>query len=168
MTVTYDNGQVKSRDSVANFRAGVNFTGINSGEDYYNHFCNPDLAAASTTTSTSTTAAPTSTTSTLAVPAPTIEGYPFPVARDSGSNTTSGYFLNGTGYDDVAVLAVSSFAPNDDEDFVAYLTNFQDTIASFLKQSKDAGKKRLVIDVSANGGGFVVAGYELFAQVSLS
>jgi C-terminal processing protease CtpA/Prc len=36
-----------------------------------------------------------------------------------------------------------------------------------LSQSKAAGKTRLVVDVSANGGGFVIAGFELFSQVRL-
>lgn len=85
--------------------------------------------------------------------------------RDSGANTTSGYFLNGTGYDNVAVLAVSAFSPQGDIGSIEYLSNFQSTVGSFLAQSKAAGKTRLVIDLQANGGGFVVAGYELFAQV---
>jgi len=164
VTLTYDNGQEKSADSYASFRAGIDFTGINSGEDFYAKFCNPDLAAASTTSATATATA-TSTSSTLPIPAPTIQGYPPPIVRDIGGNTTSGYFLNGTGYDDVAVLAISSFEPNDDEDFDTYMNNYQDVIASFLQQCKQAGKKRLVIDLLANGGGYVIAGYELFAQV---
>lgn len=85
--------------------------------------------------------------------------------RDSGANSTSGYFLNGTGYENVAVLAVSGFAPQGTVDSIEYLTNFQSTVGSFLAQSKAAGKTRLVIDLQANGGGFVIAGYELFAQV---
>jgi hypothetical protein len=85
--------------------------------------------------------------------------------RDSGANFTSGYFLNGTGYDNVAVLSVLDFAPQGNTGAVEYLSNFQSTVSSFLSQSKAAGKSRLVIDVSANGGGFVLAGFELFAQV---
>lgn len=91
----------------------------------------------------------------------------FSSVRDSGANTTSGYFLNGTGYENVAVLAISGFAPQGNVGAVEYLTNFQSTVGSFLAQSKAAGKTRLVIDLQANGGGFVVAGYELFAQVRM-
>ncbi|KAK1992873.1 peptidase S41 family protein [Colletotrichum falcatum] len=173
VTLTYDNGEERSEDSFALIRAGANFTGIASGEDFYNRFCNPDnapkpppsstpgIAPNQTNPSTPNKPAP------LPPPGPTIPGYPFPVVRDSGANTTSGYFLNGTGYDDVAVLSVLSFAPPDAEaiDAVEYLTNFQSTVAEFLAKSKEAGKKRLVIDVAANGGGFVIAGYELFAQL---
>lgn len=170
VTITYDNGEERSEDSFALIRTGANFTGVNSGEDYYNKFCNPDTPAKPQPSQpgmkpNQTMPTPPKTSGPPPPPKPTIEGYPFPIVRDSGANTTSGYFLNGTGYEDVAVLAVSSFAPPDSIDATEYLTNFQSTVATFLKKSKDAGKKRLVIDVAANGGGFVVAGYELFAQV---
>ncbi|KAI0137092.1 peptidase S41 family protein [Xylariales sp. AK1849] len=165
VTLTYDNGQEKTEESIAVIRAGVDFTGVSSGEDFYNKFCNPDTALA-TTTSVAATPLPTSTTSTAPTPAsPTIEGYPFPMIRDSGSDSTSGYFLNGTGYEDVAVLAVSSFSNGGSIGTSEYLTNFQDTVAGFLNQSKAAAKTRLVIDLTANGGGFVIAGYELFSQL---
>ncbi|KAK0717832.1 hypothetical protein B0T26DRAFT_710962 [Lasiosphaeria miniovina] len=169
LTITYDTGEVRTEDNFAIVRPGANFTGVTNGEDFYNRFCNPDLApavtaAAAAATSTSTTATPSSVT-VQATPAPTIEGYPFPAIRDKGANVTSGYFLNGTGYDDVAVLAVSAFSPNGDISAVDYLVDFQDTVAKFLAECKQQNKKKLVIDVSANGGGFVVAGYELFAQI---
>ncbi|KAE9571893.1 hypothetical protein CGMCC3_g12103 [Colletotrichum fructicola] len=162
VTITYDNGEEKSEDSFALIRAGANFTNVNNGEDFYNKFCNPD---ANKTPANGTKPDAPKTSSPPPPPKPTIEGYPYPVVRDSGANTTSGYFLNGTGYEDVAVLSVTSFAPPDAIDATEYLTNFQDTVAKFLAESKKAGKKRLVVDVAANGGGFVVAGFELFAQL---
>ena len=171
MTFTYDNGENKTAESFAVIRAGANFTGVNTGEDYYQRFCNPDLSLAATsansTTSTATSESSTTSATTLAAPEPTIQGFPFPVVRDSGSNTTAGYFLNGTGYEDVAVLSVLGFSPFGTFDTIEYLTNFQSTVEEFLVKSKEAGKTKLVIDVTANGGGFVVAGYELFIQVRL-
>ena len=164
VTLTYDNGQEKSQESVAVFRAGANFTGVKTGEDFYNRFCNPN---ATQTVVAAPPAPPANTTTALPKPAPTIQGYPFPIVRDSGANTTSGYFLNGTGYDNVAVLSVLGFSPAGDIGAVEYLSNFQSTVSSFLSQSKAAGKTRLVVDVSANGGGFVIAGFELFSQVRL-
>ncbi|KAF6826982.1 peptidase S41 family protein [Colletotrichum plurivorum] len=164
VTLTYDNGEEKSEDSFAIIRQGANFTGVSDGESYYNKFCNPDAAPKPPANGT-TPNQPPKTSAPPAPPQPTIKGYPWPAVRDSGANATSGYFLNGTGYDDVAVLAVSSFAPPDGIDAIEYLTNFQDTVGKFLVESKKAGKKKLVIDVAANGGGFVVAGYELFAQL---
>ncbi|TEA14817.1 Peptidase S41 family protein ustP [Colletotrichum sidae] len=163
VTITYDNGEEKSEDSFAIIRTGANFTGINGGDDFYNKFCNPDNAPKPPPNATTPDAPKTS--GPVPPPKPTIEGYPWPVVRDNGANTTSGYYLNGTGYDDVAVLAVSAFSPPDQISAEDYLTNFQDTVAKFLAESKKSGKKKLVIDVAANGGGFVVAGFELFAQL---
>ncbi|KAL0936191.1 peptidase s41 family protein [Colletotrichum truncatum] len=163
VTITYDNGEERSEDSFALIRTGANFTGVNNGEDFYNKFCNPETAPKPP--SNGTKPEPPKTSSPPPPPLPTIEGYPWPVIRDSGANTTSGYYLNGTGYDDVAVLAVSAFSPPDNIDATEYLTNFQNTVAKFLAESKKDGKKKLVIDVAANGGGFVVAGFELFAQL---
>lgn len=168
ITLTYDNGQEKTEDSFAAVRPTVDFAAIKSGEDFYNEFCTPDPLAlvadpAATTTEPGPTASPTSTSGPAV--APTISGYPFPVIRDNGGNVTSGYFLNGTGYEDVAVLSVTSFAPEGTLDAETYLRNFQETVEKFLAQCKSENKKRLVIDVSGNGGGFVISGYELFAQV---
>ncbi|KAH6716726.1 peptidase S41 family protein [Leptodontidium sp. MPI-SDFR-AT-0119] len=163
VTLTYDNGQERTEQSFAALRAGANFSGISNGEDYYNRFCNPNNQAAVNAT---TPATPTNTTIPKPPPPlPTIQGYPLPIVRDSGANSTSGYFINGTGYENVAVLAVSGFAPQGNVDSIEYLTNFQSTVESFLAKSKAAGKTRLVIDLQANGGGLVIAGYELFAQL---
>ncbi|GAB1318446.1 Tail specific protease domain-containing protein [Madurella fahalii] len=163
LTFTYDNGDERTEDSVAVIRRGADFTGVETGEDFYDRFCDPDgssgaFGAASATETTTTTTSP-------STPAPTIPGYPFPVIRDSGAGTTSGYFLNDTGYDDTAVLAISAFSPAADTDSTDYLTDFQETIEDFLAECRRENKKRLVIDLTANGGGFISAGYELFAQL---
>lgn len=168
VTLTYDNGQEKTEQSFAIISPGISFAGVNTGADFYNKFLNPNTTAPTSNTTSTTTSSilsPTSTSTTLPAPAPTIAGYPFPIVRDSGANTTSGYFLNGTGYDNVAVLSVLGFSPVGNIGSIEYLTNFQKTVGSFLGQCKQSGKTRLIIDVSANGGGFVIAGYELFAQV---
>lgn len=167
VTLTYDNGMEKTEDSVAAVRKTVDFAGVNTGEDFYNKFCDPVLAAASTTGNATATPTTTSSSTVLATAAtaPTILGYPLPVVRDVTSNITAGYFLNGTGYDDVAVLSVSAFSPSGDIDAISFLTDFQKTVETFLAACKASSKRRLVIDVTANGGGYVVAGYDLFAQV---
>lgn len=169
ITLTYDNGQERTENSIAAVRPMVDFEGVNSGEDFYNRFCTPDPlpdAAVTAVEADSPTATVPSTSTSLTAPEPTISGYPFPVIRDNGGNVTAGYFLNGTGYDDVAILSVSGFSPEGALDAITYLTNFQETVEKFLAQCKAQGKKRLIVDVTANGGGFVVAGYDLFAQVS--
>ncbi|KAM7202005.1 putative peptidase [Rhypophila sp. PSN 637] len=164
LTLTYDNGQEETQDSFAVVRAGADFTGITNGDDFYNRFCNPEANGVVNTAAVD----PDELTepSTLAGPAaPTIQGYPTPIIRDSGANITHGYFLNGTGYEDVAVLAVNGFSPAGDFDGLEYLNNLQTTLETFLAECKAQSKQKLVIDLSGNGGGYVVAGYELFAQL---
>jgi C-terminal processing protease CtpA/Prc len=63
------------------------------------------------------------------------------------------------------VLAVTSFSPGGDMGFLAYMTDFQRVVEEFLALCKANNKKKLVIDLAANGGGYIVAGYELFNQV---
>ncbi|KAK7744698.1 hypothetical protein SLS62_010117 [Diatrype stigma] len=161
LTLTYENGEEKTGPSFAVVRDGADFDGIESGEDFYSKFCDPDNAEGTTAAATAA-----STSSSRAEERESVDEvvFPDPVVKDSGANETFGFFLTDPGYDDVAVLSVSSFAGEGVES-VEYLTNFQEVVASFLDQSKQAGKKRLIVDLSANGGGFVVAGFELFAQI---
>ncbi|KAI8311768.1 Peptidase S41 family protein ustP [Colletotrichum sp. SAR11_59] len=167
LTLTYENGEERSEESVAVIRPGTNFTDIKNGEDYYNKFCNPVMVSTSVLSEASNIRTQSRAKSPMALsPMVTpIDGYPVPEVRDKGINATAGYFLNGTGYDDVAVLAVSSFAPPETVDSFAYLNDFQQTVEKFLAASQKAGKKKLVIDVTANGGGFILAGFDLFAQL---
>lgn len=118
-TLTFANGTTVTNTNFA--RVLVPFNGTSSGEDIYrNFFAVPggepqnayELAQSTSAssamptsmnmTSTSTTAAATS--STTSIPAP---GYPSPLVRQA-SNQNSGYFLEGEGYDDVAVLVSTS------------------------------------------------------------
>ncbi|TLS26603.1 hypothetical protein PpBr36_04996 [Pyricularia pennisetigena] len=172
VTLTYEDGSEKSEESFALLRAGVNFTGVKTGEDFYKRFCTPNAVLSSPdniafqiqkTNSTTNGTAP----STKKKPKvqPFIQGYPWPVIRDDGSNITHGYFLNGTGYDEVAVLALNAFAPEVDGQAVNYVKNFQEVVADFLVKCKDEGKTKLIVDLTGNGGGIIVAGYELFAQL---
>ncbi|KAK4655402.1 hypothetical protein QC762_302180 [Podospora pseudocomata] len=177
LTLTYENGQEVTVESVAMVRMGANFTGVRTGEGFYTLFCDPDASIGveppattevppqfPTSTRTDTSAGDVSSTNTLPPLSPTISNYPWPAVRDNGSNITSGYFLNGTGYDDIVVLALSEFYPPD-MDPMAYLVDFQATIANLLAKSREQNKTKLIIDVSENGGGLVAAAYELFAQL---
>jgi hypothetical protein len=166
LTITYENGEEATEANFAILRPGANFTGVITGEDYYNRFCNPRTSPTPAAVSAQEEPTPTPTTAAVA-PTQTIQNYPVPAIRDSGSNTTSGYFLQGAGYDDVAVLAVSSFAAGGNMGAVEYLSNFQATVEKFLVMSKESGKRKLIIDLTTNGGGFVIAGYDLMAQVRI-
>lgn len=169
LTFEYENGQKVTQDSYAIIRQAADFRGVNTGEDFYQRFCNPDAIPATNGTGTQppppSTPTPSVAPGTRQPPAPAIPGFPMPAIRDSGANATSGYFLTGPGYDDVAVLSVTGFAPDGTFDTLEYIVNFQKVVGDFLAMSKAAGKKRLVVDVTSNGGGLVVAGYELYIQI---
>ncbi|QDS76907.1 hypothetical protein FKW77_004139 [Venturia effusa] len=94
----------------------------------------------------------TATPSPTSIPAP---GYPTPIVRET-ENAIGGYYLDEEEYADVAVLSVPSFDGT---------INFQQVGKYFLGKAVADGKKKLVIDVSANGGGIILQGYDLFKQL---
>ncbi|KAK0381097.1 peptidase S41 family protein [Colletotrichum limetticola] len=115
------------------------------------------VASSSSATSSSTSSATPTTTQ--------IPGYPLPVSKHA-SDWISTYFLNGS-YGDTAVLAVSSFAPSDIDtaNSTFEIAEARRVVDVFLKKAKEAGKKKLVIDLQANGGGFIAAGFQLYNQL---
>ncbi|KIV98713.1 hypothetical protein, variant 1 [Verruconis gallopava] len=150
-------------------RVLVDFTGIQTGTDLYQrYFAWGDLTVHLDQISPNSTApygppsmspqptSPVSSSTPTSTPAP---GYPTPVIRQT-NNLIGGYFLEGEGVDDVAVLSVPSFVSLDTAE-----QDFQQVGEIFLKDAKAAGKKKLIIDVSANGGGTILQGYDLFKQL---
>ncbi|KAE8354716.1 hypothetical protein BDV28DRAFT_155975 [Aspergillus coremiiformis] len=131
-----------------------NFTGVTDGQSMYEKFCTGPTST--TTTTTTTSAAPQSTTPAAikATPAP---GYPDPEVISS-DNVVSGYFLNSDRNSEVAVLSMLSFEPDTPAEFQAVLE-------TFLRQAKAAGKTKLIVDLSANGGGYILQGYDTFRQL---
>jgi hypothetical protein len=85
-------------------------------------------------------------------------GYPTPIVKVP-QNDISGYYLSQSGYEDVAVLSMQSFEGADGQDL------FQATARKFLAKAKADGKKKLIVDVSANPGGTVWLGYEIFLEL---
>ncbi|KAF2441986.1 hypothetical protein P171DRAFT_474505 [Karstenula rhodostoma CBS 690.94] len=84
-------------------------------------------------------------------------GYPTPVITTK-DGTLAGYYLSGDGLDDVAVLSVLSFTPSS-------VVEYQAVAETFLADAKRDGKKKLVVDLSANNGGYILSGYDLFRQL---
>ncbi|ODA76428.1 hypothetical protein RJ55_07697 [Drechmeria coniospora] len=83
--------------------------------------------------------------------------YPEPVIATSDL-VVSGYYLNGTGLDHVAVLALSSFVGNS-------TAEFQSVCSRFLEMAAAAGKTKLVIDVQYNPGGIFLQAIDLLRQL---
>ncbi|KAI9925877.1 hypothetical protein MW887_005683 [Aspergillus wentii] len=138
-----------------------------SGKEIFKDLCIPKKASSSSAIASSS-ATPASSSSALlsATPTPTpssgVSGMPAPttlpkaVVREP-NNFVSGYFLNEKDTQDVAVLLIPTFAVK-----TPYLESFVNSTAKFLKEAAAAGKKKLVIDVTGNGGGLVELGQILF------
>jgi hypothetical protein len=70
----------------------------------------------------------------------------------------SGYYLDGAGFEDVAVISLLAFESESP-------LEFQQVAQKFFADAVKAGKTKLVIDLSANGGGYILQGYDLFRQL---
>ncbi|MCJ1461623.1 hypothetical protein MMC07_000220 [Pseudocyphellaria aurata] len=147
-TFTFENGTTRSFPNVA--VALIKLKGIKSGKDLYNKVVKAEASA-----TLSSSSAPRSS----ATPLPT--GYPRPVVKHS-SNLISGFFLQDSVYNDIAVLSVSAFLRKGS---IAEVQEFQRVLQEFLVKAKRSKKTKLIIDLQANGGGFVSLGVELFAQL---
>ncbi|KAL6703779.1 hypothetical protein ACN47E_009078 [Coniothyrium glycines] len=153
-TLDFANGTSRTYNNYA--KVLIPFDGITDGESLYKLWFtgNPPTQAEEPTPSNSTTPTPSPTTSATATPTIPAPGYPPPVVRES-HNLIGGYFLEDE-YSDVAVLSVPSFVGIDAQEA------FQATAVNFIAAAKAAGKKKLVVDVQANGGGTILLGYDLY------
>ncbi|KAK2630058.1 hypothetical protein QTJ16_000878 [Diplocarpon rosae] len=75
-------------------------------------------------------------------------GYPVPVIITSDS-VVSGYYLDGIGFEEVAVISVLAFESNS-------IIEFQSVAEQFFARAKADGKTKLVVDLSANAEIFSV------------
>ncbi|KAF2635977.1 hypothetical protein P280DRAFT_473397 [Massarina eburnea CBS 473.64] len=88
--------------------------------------------------------------------------YPTAIFKDK-EGAVAGYFLNGTGYENVAVLKIITFSPGKDEDTDE--TGFQSTIRKFLAECVKRKKEKLVLDLRENGGGSTSLLLDSFMQL---
>lgn len=164
-TLVFANGTIRTIQNLAEVERKLD--SIADGDDMYSSFCIPStstaVASAAATSSgeqfTSTAAASSSSASSHA-PAPTSPGYPYPVKKHS-QNYVAGYFLNGTGYQAVAVLSIPSYVPQG----TGAEREFQQVVQSFLASAKEAGKTKLIVDLQANAGGIADLALDTFAQL---
>ncbi|KAI0125331.1 hypothetical protein BJ170DRAFT_500145 [Xylariales sp. AK1849] len=155
-TLTFENGTVLEFSNLARLKG--DWTGVTDGAAAFSAFA-PFALVTATGTSTTATATSTTTIETeTATPSPTgLIGYPAPYIISSDS-VVSGYFLDGEGFEDVAVLVMTSFSPDDPPEF-------QETVQNFFAAAVAAGAKKLVVDVQVNGGGYIFQGYDTFRQI---
>jgi hypothetical protein len=86
-------------------------------------------------------------------------GYPTPVVPGP-ANLINGFFIDAPGYEDVAVLQVPNFVGDQSAE-----VSFQRTTQQFIPKALAAGKKKLIIDLQANGGGTILQGYDMYKQL---
>ncbi|RDL35438.1 ClpP [Venustampulla echinocandica] len=158
-TFTFANGTLLTVENIA-YVVG-NFAGVTDGELFSKRFCtgafdNPQNVSVlqkpiTAEDPTSNPELPSGKSSQSSLP-----GYPNPslIATDS---SIGGYYLAAAGFEDVAVLSVLNFAPQDSKEF-------QHIAEEFCIEATKAGKTKLIIDLSANGGGHILQGYDLFRQ----
>ncbi|KAI5867398.1 hypothetical protein GGS23DRAFT_548228 [Durotheca rogersii] len=148
---TFENGTVLDLPNLARLKGS--WTGVVDGPSFFNRFCPGAVstvqAVDETTTTTTTTAAATA--------AARVVGYPDPVIVSSDSSI-SGYFIDQPGFEDVAVIVMLSFSPES-------TVEFQQVAQDFFAAAVRAGKTKVVVDVQANGGGYIFSGYDLFRQL---
>ncbi|EUC42279.1 hypothetical protein COCMIDRAFT_103941 [Bipolaris oryzae ATCC 44560] len=154
-TLDFANGTSQVYENFA--KVLIPFDGITDGESLYKLWFtgNQPTETEDPAPSNSTAPTPSATASASATPTIPAPGFPPPVIRES-HNLIGGYFLEDE-YSDVAVLSVPSFVG------IAAQEEFQATAVKFLSAAKAAGKKKLIVDVQANGGGTILLGYDLYS-----
>ncbi|KID76169.1 Peptidase S41 family protein ustP [Metarhizium brunneum] len=140
--LTYANGTTVEIENKASIVGDMN--AVVDGPSMYNKFCTPVPLRSDSASS-------------AALPSAAIPGYPKPVIASS-DGVVSGYYLNGPGLDDVAVIYLMSFEPS-------VPAEFQAVVSDFLREAKAAGKTKLVVDFQNNGGGYILLGYDFFRQL---
>ncbi|KAM3500958.1 hypothetical protein MY10362_005953 [Beauveria mimosiformis] len=88
-----------------------------------------------------------------------LPGYPLPLAKHSNDMVAS-YTLNDTDLRDTTVISFLSFVPlnvadptGDDFDINSFVREFGDVLDRTAAAAKAQGRDKLIIDMSANGGG---------------
>jgi hypothetical protein len=141
-------------NDTSNPKAFKNFAYIN-GNFNSNINSGADLFTASVLPQTTTTA-PTTQAAIKERSLPTANPYPTNPIAQHPQGYISGYFLDG--YDDTCVLQMSAFEGSNTTD-PSDSAEIQQTIQSTLAQCTMAGKTKLIVDLSANGGGLIFNGY---------
>ena len=142
-TFTFHNGSSLTLENTANVIGDM--TGVVDGPSFYEKFCTPrDPATSASTTEEGDGNGQ-------------VPGYPEPVLATK-DGTVSGYYLEGEGLEDVAVIVLLAFESESPAEFQAVTHDF-------FAEAKAAGKTKLVVDFQANGGGYILQGYDFFRQL---
>jgi Peptidase family S41 len=186
ITFTFENGTVLGPEPWLAIYNSPGDTGpLATGGDFYNFFVlglypasyNPKTSSinsgsalsSSAPSDTATATAPATSSDVSFVPSATatptsigwnISAYPeiADVAQQhlGVTGTVTGYFLHDNS---IAVLSIPSF-----QAYGASVTDFSNTITNFLQRSKEAGLKKVLIDLQQNLGGDTLLAFDIFKQ----
>ncbi|KAJ5166173.1 Interphotoreceptor retinol-binding [Penicillium canariense] len=140
LTLRYGNGTVQTVEKSAIPKE--RFFSYKNGSSLYNANCIPRSLPSAETTS-----------SPYAEEASSVTGLPDTEWRNS-ANSIAGYFSNLNGLEDTGIIFLPTFSSSPQE--VAQVA------VDFLRNATLAGKKNILIDVSANPGGYMSIGLDMF------
>ncbi|KAJ0298750.1 hypothetical protein Brms1b_013304 [Colletotrichum noveboracense] len=127
-----------------------------------------ELPVTATPTSSSSLSSTASSTSSATPTSTQLRGYPVPIVKHA-HDWISGYFMNDSEYEDIAELSIPAFSPWTIPETKINGTfetlEAESVVSEFLQKAKDAGKTKLIIDMQANPGGLIFAGYQLYNQL---
>ncbi|TFB06918.1 hypothetical protein CCMA1212_001301 [Trichoderma ghanense] len=156
--LTYANGTQQSIPLTADVssRLGTDFT-FQTGDELWDAACKPKPASSD---DSSQKKRADSSSSAKEKPAP--ETYPKPIVKDP-FNLIIGYLPDDKGLEDVAVLTVPTFETQDLASGIPTneIANFALEAQDFVLKAVAAGKSKIIIDVTNNGGGVVASGFGL-------
>ncbi|KAI1065134.1 hypothetical protein LB507_001402 [Fusarium sp. FIESC RH6] len=161
-TIEFHNGTKKLVHNEIIVPATVDLSGIESGEDFHKYI---EVMPTNMTSEEPPVNKRRSTQQSSKI----IPGYPMPVAKHS-ANSVAAYFLEGKEFEDTAVLSILSFVPigldivNPPPGFsmTKFIFEGQAVVLELIRQAKAAGRDKLIIDLSANGGGSVVLAHSIY------
>ncbi|KAG5932947.1 hypothetical protein E4U53_001148 [Claviceps sorghi] len=139
-SLTFANGTTVKLENLATVLGDM--SGVVDGPSMYKKFCTPGAPSGDPAHSAGNNQ---------------LEGYPLPKFSTQDGAVT-GYYLEGPGVEDVAVLSIQSFDP------ISH-AEFQAVIMDFLSEAPQDGKTKLVLDLQSNVGGTILLGYDLFRQL---
>jgi hypothetical protein len=157
--LNFANGTTKIFTNSAFTGFTQNFTNITDGQSFFDTFCGGSTSQMPFDAVASNGLTPSLTPRGLDAKFSLPTSYHLRKRQNSGTEPTlvtqnadgsiSGYFLNGEGYDNIAVLKISSFSPLGDDSGI----KFQGVLKEFLAASIKHNKEKLIIDLRENGGG---------------
>lgn len=168
-TFEFKNGSTKTIQNLAQIRSVYNFTGVTDGPSFFKKFCSGPLETTQPS-STPTEEEPTNPEQETPTATPQLldklPGYPKPVFLQS-QYAVQGYYLDGSGYSDVAVLAIPNFGPEvaPGFNFTSGEAESQELLQNFFADARSKQKKRLIVDLRGNPGGKINLGFEVFKQL---